>query len=135
MTTSLQLSYNCNGDDMKKGFTLIELICVITILGLIALIAIPTVNTMINSSKEKALQEQINLIEKTAKNYMTRNYNALPSRDGGSSCVSIEQMKQAGFLSDEDIKNPTDEAKTLTGSVKVVWEKNKYTYTYSEKTC
>ena len=116
---------------MKKGFTLIELICVITILGLIALIAIPTVNTMISSSKDKAYNEQIKLIEKTAKNYMARNYNLLPKMETNTSkCISIEDMQQAGFLSDEDIKNPKDESKNITGDVKVTWNGKKYTYTY-----
>ena len=36
------------GDRMKKGFTLIQLLAVILILGIIALIAIPTVNKIIN---------------------------------------------------------------------------------------
>ena len=37
---------------MKKGFTLIELLAVILILGIIALIAIPTVNNIIGEAKE-----------------------------------------------------------------------------------
>ena len=52
---------------MKKGFTLIELICVIVLLGLIAMIAIPTINTAINNSKERAYNEQVTLIEHTAR--------------------------------------------------------------------
>ena len=39
---------------MKKGFTLIELIAVIIILGIIALIAIPTVGNVINESRQRA---------------------------------------------------------------------------------
>ena len=39
---------------MKKGFTLIELLAVILILGIIALIAIPTVNKILNEAREGA---------------------------------------------------------------------------------
>ncbi len=123
---------------MKNGFTLIELICVITILGLIALIAVPTVNTMIQNSKKEAYEEQITTIEKTAKTYMSKNSLELP-RDDEVVCVSIETMQKAGLLSKEDIENPlykkgsdvSDEKnETFTGGVNVSWNGNKYLYEY-----
>ena len=123
---------------MKNGFTLVELICVITRLGLIALIAVPTVNTMIQNSKKEAYEEQITTIEKTAKTYMSKNSLELPS-DDEVVCVSIETMQKAGLLSKEDIENPLykkgsdvseEKNETFTGGVNVSWNGNKYLYEY-----
>lgn len=95
---------------MKKGFTLIELICVIVLLGIIAMIAIPTINTAINNSKEKAYNEQIALIEDTAKTYTSKHSLKLPNQTNGSKlCVSVAEMQKDGLLTSEAIQNPNYE--------------------------
>ena len=57
---------------MKKGFTLIELLAVILILGIIALIAIPTVNTILHESRKGAFQSSVeNILKAGEQKYFT----------------------------------------------------------------
>ena len=51
---------------MKNGFTLIELLAAIIILAIIALIAVPIVLNIINDTKERAFEQSINGIVKSA---------------------------------------------------------------------
>ncbi len=53
----------------KKGFTLVELLAVVVILGLIILVTIPAVNRFILNSKEKAFSFAQESMETAAKNY------------------------------------------------------------------
>ena len=39
---------------MKKGFSLVELLAVLVVLGLLSLISIPLVNSSLKKSREKA---------------------------------------------------------------------------------
>ena len=52
----------------NKGFSLIELLAVILILGFIALIAIPIVNKMIKESKDSAFKTSVINITKQIQN-------------------------------------------------------------------
>lgn len=62
----------------RKGFTLIELLAVILILGIIALIAIPTVNSVIQQSRLGAWESTGNQLAKGLETY----YQMCQIRDG-----------------------------------------------------
>ena len=130
---------------MKKGFTLIELLGVIVILGLIAMIAIPTINTALNSSRDKAYDEQINTIENVAKTYMSKNSLKLPDQtEGNNCCLSVDTLKKAGLLKADDIENPKykkgstnseENFENFNGSVIITFTNNRYKYEYKNSTC
>ena len=89
----------------KKGFTLIELLGVIILLGILSAIAVPTVAKTIKSSREKAYQEQLGIMEAGARNWIADNISLIPEENGSSIKVTLGELKQGGYV-DKDLKNP-----------------------------
>ncbi len=58
---------------MKKGFTLIETLAVITIIALLGLITIPAISKSLESNKKKAFKESISGIVDAVKIYRANN--------------------------------------------------------------
>lgn len=126
----------------NKGYTLVELLAVFVILGIIIMISVPAITGVINSSKDKAYDEQIKILENAARTYMSENSALLP--DSGSFYnVKISDLKDSGLISDKEIKNPnyssgsTDNKKKnlyFNGCIKVTNTNNKFTYIYQD-TC
>ena len=54
---------------MKKGFTLVELLAVIVIIGLIATITSPIITDVITTSKRKSFEDSAIMLTKAAQNY------------------------------------------------------------------
>ena len=66
----------------KKGFTLVELLGVLVVLGLISVIIVPKVIDSITTSKEAAYQTQVETIENAAKNLVLEIKFTLSKRRG-----------------------------------------------------
>ena len=62
----------------KKGFTLVELLAVITILGILSLGTIGYVNQMIDKSKKEKLSQQEKTVKMAAESYLQANRSELP---------------------------------------------------------
>ena len=103
----------------NKGFTLIELLAVILIIGVIATISTPAVINIINSSRQKAYDKQIEMIKDAASRWAADNYKDTRT------CISIQDLKEAGYLNNNSIRNPKTNEE-LNGSVQIV--DNEYTY-------
>lgn len=117
---------------MKKGFTLIEVIAVIVILGIIGLIAVPVSNSIVKRSKEKLYNEQVERIIDACKKYVLENDSALPDEvENQTKSVSIETIYNAGLLEGEIPNNPkTNEP--MNGHVEITYSNNRYTYRFVE---
>lgn len=98
----------------KKGFTLVELLSVITILLLIALICIPAVLKRVKKGKEDLYSSQIDLIKSTASSYMSDqimhpNYSSeaygVIFGDKVGFIISLSELQQLGYA-DFKISNP-----------------------------
>lgn len=88
----------------KKGFTLVELLAVIVLLGLIALIAAPAITGIIKQSKDSLSDSQKSSIELSAKNWATDNMSSLPA-DGDCIWVRLSTLQAEGYA-DLELKNP-----------------------------
>ena len=111
-----------------NGFTLIELIGVIILLGVIGLITYPIVNKSIRQSKENALEETIRNLEKAGEMYSVKNdigysesYNNL----------DIQILKDAGLIKNSDLINPMTDEK-LSGCLLYRWVNKQYEFKYTE---
>jgi type IV pilus assembly protein PilA len=90
---------------MRKGFTLIELIAVIVILGIIALIAVGSALNIFTKSKESLYNTQKEIIESAAKKWIIANNNYIPS-DGSNYELTLSTLVTEGYLDDGDIEDP-----------------------------
>jgi type IV pilus assembly protein PilA len=103
----------------QKGFTLIELLAVIVILGIIAAIAIPSITTIINNSKEDAIRADGKLILNAAKLYYTEN--GMPKDNLGAVRAIVESDLEPAYIdnvSSFDDATATDYSITLNATSK-----------------
>ena len=94
---------------MKKGFTLVELIAVIILLGLIIALTIPNYNKYVEKGKYDSFKETLNGLNRTLEIYVTENIadyslstNIIPLE---LKAENIETIKSGQFkLEDNKIK-------------------------------
>ncbi len=76
----------------KLGFTLVELMVVIVIIGILAAIAIPAISRAITTGRQTAMRMEINSLEQAVENYRTK-YGDYPP-DGSDAGVAARHMRK-----------------------------------------
>lgn len=119
---------------MKKAFTLMELLAVILLLGIIGLIAIPTINKVILGSKQKLYEEQVNEIESSARKWGIENINELP--ETGKLYLSLQDLINEGLIQQKSLKDPRT-SKDMNGCVVIEFNQvySTYEYNYNDLSC
>ena len=113
----------------KNGFTLIELIGVITILGVLVLIIYPVIDDVFNDSSSNLSKNQKESLENIARMWGAQNTDLLSETE--PYYLQIEDLKKSGLLENKDILDPETETK-VRGCIKIEYKNNKYVYTYDE---
>ncbi len=101
----------------RKGFTLIELIITIMVVGIIAIIIFPTVKNITSGSKQQSYNTMIQNLKTSASLYSTEfeddvkwfvssDNNNLESNEEWS-CLQINKLVESGFVK-EPLINPID---------------------------
>ena len=96
----------------RKGFTLIELLAVLVILVVIMAIAIPSVTSSIERSKDKEKNMKIRLIESEAELYIDRYSSTATTITVPTLITDAKSTLKAG-----DIADPNNSKRTLCGTV------------------
>lgn len=115
----------------RKGFTLVEALVVIAIIGVLMLMLIPSVITITNKNKEKACESTKNSIISAAKMYVAENkYDIINCGNNNviTIDVTINNLKSYGNISEKDL-----DSRFQNSVVKVNYNctTKKFTYEYN----
>lgn len=105
----------------KKGFTLVELLGIIVILGLLILLALPQISNVVKSSSSKTDAVTLNMILDAAKLYVDDNIDKYEKSNGITYCISLEELVNHNYLKSPIKLSDNSNIVTLK-SVEVVYD-------------
>lgn len=116
----------------KKGYTLIELLAVLSIMAVILLIAVPSITKQLSSIEDNNYTQFKQNIYLAAESYINANPTdfAKLKEDNGEACIDVENLVKDGWLK-STMNNPkTNDKIAIDSSVKVININGEYNYTY-----
>ena len=120
---------------MKKGFTLIEILAVVVIIGLVSILVIPKITNSLKNKKSDVDTTTNNIVLTAAKNYINNNLNKFDKVDNNIFCLPLTTLTRNGYL-DSPVKNVTDDKDiTNSKSVKITYNKGFKYQVVDKKEC
>ncbi len=117
----------------KKGFTLIELMGVLILISILTIVIIPTIVKVLKDNKTKLYNTQVDLIENAARLWGSDNDTNLSKTE--TIYLPVNDLLNEGYIDNEDIVDPRNTNKKLTGCVYISYASKKWTYKYVDSVC
>lgn len=112
----------------SNGFTLVELLAVIVIIGLLGLVAYPAIEKVITGAREDLSESQETTIINGAKNFITDHPYSIPKNDGDELTISLCQLKMGIYVDSKIVNTKTDKMYDCKTKIIVSNNNNKYEY-------
>ncbi len=97
---------------VAKGFTLVEILIVVVILGILAAIVVPQFTNAANESRVGNIATQVSTIETQLELWAARNNGTYPALVGGSNDDNWQDLVDAGYFKSIP-RNPFDNTSTI----------------------
>lgn len=110
------------------GFTLMELLVVIALLGILAVIIYPAVAKRLDQSEEDSYKIQLDTIKRAAADWALKHVSVLPENNGEHLTILLSDLKREGLI-DKKLTNPITK-KMFPNDMQIVVTKKSNNYTY-----
>ena len=119
---------------MKRGFTLVELLATLVLLGAISMLAVTSLNNQIKRTNEATYESFASTVYLAVDTYITSDKSKYPDLNTQNQpvCINLKDVVLKNLLSSKLI-NPKTEILLTDSSVTVkLNDNNKYDYTYND---
>ncbi|MBQ8681623.1 MAG: type II secretion system protein [Bacilli bacterium] len=112
----------------KVGFSLVELLGIIFIISLVGSIAIYSVVSIINNSKEKSYKMVVDNVEKAAENYVVEKNTFWIDNGEGEyyyQCISVQNLIDMGYFKNDLLNSNISNNRKIVAEDRVLVKKTK----------
>lgn len=111
----------------NRGFTLVELLVVIVILIAIVSLAIPSITSSMERSKDKINAGKLEVLGSAGELYLSsKNRSKLNDYYEEICCVKISALKDNDYVSDDDLKDANNDSLIPSGTEQICKVSNGY---------
>ncbi len=100
----------------QKGFTLVELMGVLVVLGVLLLVTVPSMTSTFRNSSEEEEKEYVKTLCMAARTYIEVDKDAQSQTWTSRKTLSTSTLKENGYITNSLVNPDTD---TLDGSIEV----------------